>query len=122
MDNTTSMNEILKSSERCLNIAVDIDGVLTKETQGHGHEQYLLRTPDKEMIYAITCLRERGHHIILFSARHEEDREITCRWLKDHGVQYDQLILGKPHYDIFIDDLSVNSLTELLLAVREKLI
>jgi uncharacterized HAD superfamily protein len=86
-----------------LRIGVDIDGVLTKETEGHDYEN---RTPVKEMISWLRDRGNEGHHIILFSSRFPEDAEVTRSWLKRNNVCYDQLILGKPQFDIYIDDIS----------------
>lgn len=87
------------------NIFVDIDGVLTEEIEGWGDEIYAQRTPKIKMIRAINQLYSSGKfRITLFTARHTEDKIATEKWLKQNNVLYDDLILGKPHYDILIDD------------------
>ena len=35
--------------------------------------------------------------------------EITKDQLRAWGVKHHELIMGKPHYDIFIDDKAINS-------------
>ena len=94
------------------NIGVDIDGTLTKETEGWGYAQ---RTPDKNVIEKINMLFDLGHNIILHSSRFQDDLATTKKWLKLHGVKYSAIILGKPRFDFYIgdevippDDLAIN--------------
>lgn len=87
-----------------MHIAVDIDGILTFETEGFGDEAYKNRTPNMKNISIVNNLHQEGHRILLFTARHEEDREVTIDWLTKHDITYDELIMGKPHYDVFVDD------------------
>ena len=49
----------------------------------------------------------------MFTARFEQDRKVTKKWLKTHKVPYHRLILDKPQYDIFIDDKAWNSFNDL---------
>ena len=85
-------------------IFFDIDGVLTIETEGFGEEVYADRTPNKSAIPVVNRLYKMGHQIVLWTARFEEDREVTMNWLRKHGVKYHTLIMDKPYYDLFIDD------------------
>ena len=84
--------------------AIDIDGTLTEETEGW---DYANRTPNFKRIEGVNRLHAEGHHILLFTARFEEDREVTTFWLRKFGVRYHNLILGKPQYDFIIDDKSL---------------
>jgi len=34
--------------------------------------------------------------------------EMTTAWLKDHGVKYHQLMMGKPVGDVWIDDRAMH--------------
>ena len=97
-------------------IYVDIDGVLTNETEGFGSAIYAERTPKQWLINHINNLHEKGHNITLWTARHLEDEKDTLSWLRKHNVKFHKLILGKPHYDLFIDDHCVHpeNLKELL--------
>ncbi len=79
----------------------DIDGVLTIETEGH---DYPNRTPNREMIKQVNGLHSAGHKIILNTARWGTDWTVTKTWLHKYNVQYDQLLLGKPKADFYIDD------------------
>lgn len=95
-------------------IAVDIDGILTVETEGWGDSVYRARTPRLDNIQKINRLYQEGHLIILHSARHLEDEPVTVRWLREHKVKYHRLILGKLHYDIAIDDRAICHVEELV--------
>jgi uncharacterized HAD superfamily protein len=89
--------------EEVMIIGVDIDGTITNETKGH---DYTLRTPNKKMINKVNQWHREGHIIILFSSRWEADRETTKKWMKSNGVKYHTMILGKPVFDLYVDDIS----------------
>lgn len=102
-----------------MHIAVDIDGVLTLEVEGWEEKIYSDRIPNRENIHLVNELYDAGCRIDLFSARHEEDRRVTKRWLDKYGVRFHSLILGKPHYDAIVDDRA-SSLLALTLVIRER--
>lgn len=85
-------------------IFVDIDGTLTIETEGYGDDVYAERTPHYAMISAVNKLYDEGHYITLYTSRYAEDIHVTIEWCKKHGVQFHELNLNKPKYDLFIDD------------------
>ena len=39
---------------------------------------------------------DQGNYICFFTARTEENRQVTLKWLKEHGVRYHNIIFGKP--------------------------
>ena len=91
-------------------IAIDIDGVLcievpvkpgmtTKEIQDH----YRTAIPIKKNIRKINKLGKKNV-IVIFTSRWPEDKEITENWLKENKVSHHELILGKPYFDIYIDE------------------
>ena len=88
----------------------DIDGVLTKETEGHDYEK---RTPQFNNISIVIDLFEKGHTIILNTARWQEDMQVTNKWLRKHHVLYHKIQFGKPKADFYIDDKMI-SLGEVL--------
>ncbi len=96
-----------------MEIVCDIDGILTLETGGFSETEYTNRTPKTGGIGSINNLfSETIHRVILYSARHEEDREITSGWLKINGVKYSELILGKPSAYVYFDDRSLPYIEE----------
>src|ERR1700739_208129 len=95
-----------------MTICFDIDGVLCNEVAG----DYETAQPNVEMIGMLNRLYERGDHILLFTSRFmgrakgnpEEaeriGREFTEKQLAGWGVRYHELRMGKPRYDLVIDD------------------
>ena len=102
---TKIFKKLLNSPRK--NIAVDIDGILTVETEGHN---YKTRTPNKRMINKINQLFTKGHIIMLFTSRYLEDCEETKIWLHKNGVRYHFIKFDKLQYDLLIDDKSINTL------------
>ena len=96
-------------------ICVDIDGVIARETKGFGKDYYPKRTPNTYTIETLQDYHRRGFKIILYSARYQEDKEMTESWLKKHKVPYDELILGKPQAEFYADDRATNQLDRELL-------
>jgi len=66
-----------------------------------------------ERIKKINKLYESGSKIIYWTARGTGSgidwREVTEKQFKEWGVKYHELRLGKPIYDLFIDDKNINS-------------
>ena len=102
---------------------VDIDGTICSPTVGRDYHK---AKPWKNRIRRINKLYDDGHKIIYFTARamgrfsghphtiaaqkaKEVLFELTQKQLKDWGVKYHELIMGKPHADYFIDEKGINS-------------
>ncbi len=90
--------------------AFDIDGVLTIDP-GIDYTQYARARPNQKMIKIVNSLHGRGNRIILYSARHEADRNLTIAWLTENDVHYDKLFLGKPLANFYVDDRGVSPLS-----------
>lgn len=82
-------------------IAVDIDGTICTEEKTF--ERPLAR-PLQYAVEALQLLKDNNNTIILYTARGWEQYRITKAWLDEHGFVYDQIIMGKPIADIWIDD------------------
>lgn len=84
---------------------VDIDGVIASLTVNN---DYALATPLQNTIKIVNSLYERGHRIILFTARGYvtgiDWSEITAGQMNKWGVKYHELRFGKPAGDYYIDD------------------
>ena len=83
----------------------DIDGtILTTVEDGN----YEMATPIPGRIEHLRTLKAAGHTILLFTARGsksgEDWRERTALQMKDLNIPFDELILGKPHADLYVDD------------------
>lgn len=86
----------------------DIDGTICTNTDG----SYENAVPFSERISCVNNLYSSGNYIKLFTARGSGTginwRETTEKQLRDWGVNYHELILGKPESAIFVDDKAVS--------------
>ena len=91
-------------------IYVDIDETICNSPEDR---DYSKAVPIKNNIEKINELYYNGDTIIYWTARGSGSgidwREITEKQLDRWGAQYHELKLGKPIYDLFIDDKNVNS-------------
>ena len=90
----------------------DIDNTICK-TFGSNYQKSL---PIKKNINLINKLQKEGHHIKIFTSRYmgrtnsdiKKAKKIgykkTFKQLKKWGLVFDDLIMGKPRFDIYIDD------------------
>ena len=69
--------------------------------------------PFMERIEKINKLYDEGHTIVYWTARGTKTglnwTILTVDQLKEWGCKYHQVKLGKPVYDLFIDDKNINS-------------
>ena len=87
---------------------IDVDGVVAMLTPGN---DYRLAQPIPDVIAAINRLYDRGHTIIMLTARgsatglswEEVTRDQFARW----GLKYHDLRFGKPAADYYVDDRMV---------------
>jgi hypothetical protein len=93
-------------------IYVDIDNTICKTPETG---EYWLAQPLYDRIAKINDLYDRGNVIIYWTARGtrtgQDWRELTEKQLSKWLVKYHELKLGKPVYDLFIDDRNVNAET-----------
>jgi quercetin dioxygenase-like cupin family protein len=87
---------------------IDLDNTLCI-TQ---NSNYVKSTPILERIEYVNNLKKEGNHVTIWTARGATSginhRELTKKQLADWNVQYDELLMGKPDYDVYIDDKSFN--------------
>ena len=88
-----------------MKICFDLDGVLTEGV--YSHPNYRLCRPNADAVRLVKKLYDLGNTIIIHTARWEEDRAITERWLREHDVSYHELILGKPYADVYVEDNAI---------------
>ena len=101
-----------------MRIVFDLDGViceLKKPSESYGEVK-----PKLDVIKLVNELHSNGDHIIIHTGRHmrtcngnvdeviKKVGKITKDWLKKNNVKYDELIFGKPHADMYIDDLGLS--------------
>ena len=115
-----STTKFLKHEEGLtdMRIVFDLDGViceLKKPSESYGEVK-----PKLDVIKLVNQLHDNGDHIIIHTGRHmrtcngnvdeviKKVGKITKDWLKKNNVKYDELIFGKPHADMYIDDLGLS--------------
>jgi len=90
-------------------IYIDIDETICVSPR---NRNYADATPIVENIHKANRLYEQGHKITYWTARGTGSgidwRELTERQFAEWGVKYHKLMLGKPIYDLFIDDKNMN--------------
>lgn len=96
-------------------IRVDIDGTICWTPSIDGKNIYEKSMPNKAKITVINALFRAGHIIIYWTARGSssgnEWTEFTEKQLDDWGCLRHGLEMGKPSYDLFIDDKNLTSLS-----------
>jgi len=97
-----------------MRICIDLDGVIANlKKEGKTYSDV---KPVNGAIEKIKKLKENGHYIIIYTARHMKTcngnvskvlakvGKITLDWLEKYQVPYDEIVFGKPWADIYIDD------------------
>ena len=88
-----------------MQLIVDLDGTICTEEKTFSRS---MATPLQGARETLKKLKDHGHTIIIYSARSWNEFEMTIKWLNDNKIPYDQVILGKPIGDYWIDDRAVN--------------
>jgi hypothetical protein len=90
-------------------VVVDMDGVICEERPTFERS---LAKPLRDARDRLAAMRDDGHRIIIHTARSWSELAMTEEWLYEHGIVYDQLVMGKPVADVVVDDRAVTSLEE----------
>lgn len=92
-----------------MNIYIDIDNTITYTPPD---ANYTNAVPDHFFIAKVNQLYENGHHITMWTARGTvtgiDWESLTIKQLQEWGVKYHVLKMGKPAFDLFIDDKTLN--------------
>ena len=104
-------------------IAFDLDDVICCRTSNHGGiEKYKTCYPNREMIHLVNTCYRKGAIIKIYTARgmthfsgdvnkiYSNLYNLTLDQLENWGVMFHELLMGKLHYDLLIDDKALNSL------------
>ncbi len=104
-------------------IAFDLDDVLCYRTSEDGKvDKYNSCKPIEPMIKIVNECYDDGNTVIVYTARgmsgfegnindiYSNLYQLTLNQLNSWGVKFHQLVMGKIHYDLLIDDKAVNSL------------
>jgi FMN phosphatase YigB (HAD superfamily) len=88
--------------------AFDLDGTLCTNTDG----EYEVAQPFLNRIKHVNQLHDQGNRIIIFTARGTTSKldlyNFTIRQLRSWGLSFDELVTGKPHFDLLVDDKAVS--------------
>jgi len=83
---------------------VDIDGTICETVNG----DYDNSRPLAYRIAKINALYDEGHTIIYWTARGavsgKDWTDLTCSQLSEWRCKYHEFRMGKPHYDVWVDD------------------
>ena len=89
-------------------IYVDVDGTICWNSDS----DYENSTPRWKQIHKINKLYDKGNTIIYWTARGTVTKidwlDLTKSQLDDWGCRYHDVRVGKPQYDLWIDDKSKN--------------
>ena len=82
----------------------DLDGTLCETSAGN----YKKAKPMHHRIAQVNALHKEGHRVVIATARGAETgmdwEELTEQQLAEWGVRYDELFMGKPYADVYVDD------------------
>ena len=93
---------------------IDVDGTICTNTYG----DYENATPFPARIQKLNRLYDEGNEIHYWTARGSSSgldwSELTHKQIKQWGCKYHSISLGKPSYDVWVDDKAFNSETYFL--------
>ena len=76
---------------------IDMDGTICDDIRNEdGVKAMADAKPFPDSIAAVNKLYDEGHFICIFTARTDEHKAVTEKWLRRYGVKYHQLLLNKP--------------------------
>lgn len=104
-DDFSRVDTFMKIREGGRRFVFDIDGVIAMKREDLDYGQ---AGPNERMIRIVNQLYEWGNQIVLFTARGYvtgiDWRAVTEKQMKDWGVKYHELYMGKPNADFYVDD------------------
>ena len=95
-------------------IYVDIDETICshENTNSSCSRDYIGAIPIVKNIEKVNKMYDEGHTVIYWTARGTQTgidwSKITVEQLKSWGAKYHDVKFGKPHYDLFICDKTLN--------------
>ena len=112
-------------------ICFDIDGVVCSQVKNGDYEN---AKPNKKSINLINKLFKKKYKIILFTSRfmgrtkgnaklaNKIGYKFTYKQIKKWNLNFHKLIMGKPSYDLIIDDKSYNFKSNWSQTLKKKLL
>jgi uncharacterized HAD superfamily protein len=78
------------------NYLIDIDGTICDDIPNEEPERMLTAEVYPEALKILNKWFDEGHIITFFTSRTEAHREYTEIWLKQYGLKYHGMVMGKP--------------------------
>lgn len=78
------------------NYLIDIDGTICDDIPNEEPERMATAALYPDALETINKWYDEGHVITFFTSRLEDHREVTERWLNDHGFKFHGMVMGKP--------------------------
>jgi hypothetical protein len=93
------------------NYLIDIDGTICDDIPNEEPERMETAAEIPGAKETLNKWFDEGHIITFFTSRVEENREVTEKWLKEHGFKYHGILFGKPRGGNYhwIDDRTVKA-------------
>lgn len=85
-------------------LVVDLDGVICEERPTF---ERALAKPLPAAVIAMCNFHKLGYTIIIYTGRGWAEYNMTRDWLNRNCIPFDQLIMGKPIGDYWIDDRAI---------------
>lgn len=90
-------------------LMVDIDGTICSKT----NSEYEKSVPNLKKIEVFNTLYDLGYEVNYWTARGANSGldwdDFTVKQLNEWGVKFTSINMGKPHYDVWIDDKALNA-------------
>jgi predicted secreted acid phosphatase len=97
-----------------LTIAIDVDGTVADCSKvdfnkvGKNPCELMKAKPIKGALDAVKKLYRQGHKVVFHSSRNHGSKEVTRKWLKQHGFPFHHVEMEKFVAHIYIDDRAIN--------------
>ena len=82
--------------EEVKNFLIDIDGTICDDIPNEEPERMATAKLYPDALETLNKWYDQGHIITFFTSRTEAHREVTEKWLAEHGFKYQGLLMGKP--------------------------
>ncbi len=78
------------------NYLIDIDGTICDDIPNEEPERMETAELYPDALETLNKWYDEGHVIYFFTSRTEAHREVTEKWLNNHGFKYHGMVMGKP--------------------------
>ena len=75
---------------------IDIDGTICEDVPNEESHKFADAKPVDNAAKKIQDFKNRGDTVVFFTARTDDYKTVTEKWLDEHGFPYDSVIYNKP--------------------------